>query len=84
MLFILCVKTQMLQKLHGHVGIEKVKNRARPIFNWPHLNQDIDYFIKKYKICEKFSRKNKKQLLLPYPISKFLWQRVGCRYFFIC
>lgn len=71
------LKQEMLQKLYeGHVGIEKGKNRARLIFYWPHLNKHIDYFIKKCKICEKFSRKNKKELLLSYPISKFPWQRV--------
>lgn len=41
------LRPAMLQKLHeGHLGIEKVKSRARGIFYWPSMSQQIEDFIK--------------------------------------
>ncbi|KAB0804264.1 hypothetical protein PPYR_01234 [Photinus pyralis] len=49
------LRKYMLTKLHeGHIGIENVKIRARQIFYWPCLSQDIELFIKSCKICERF------------------------------
>lgn len=76
------LRQEMLIKLHeGHVGIEKVKSRARGIFYWPGMNLDIENYIKKCSTCERFARKNNKQTLLPYPIPDRPWQRVGADIF---
>lgn len=76
------LRHEMLTKLHeGHIGMEKVKRRAREIFYWPGINGDIEKYIKKCKICERFAQKNAKQTLLPYPLPDRPWQRVGADIF---
>lgn len=78
------LRGQMLMLLHeGHLGMEKTKNRARQILYWPGINSDIENFISNCKICEKFSMRNCKQPLLPYPLPDRPWKRVGCDIFSI-
>lgn len=76
------LREEMLTKLHeGHLGIEKVKARARQIFYWPLMSQDIENYIKKCRVCERFAMKNSKQELLSYPIPERPWERVGADIF---
>lgn len=76
------LRKQMLEKLHeGHMSIEKTKNRARQIFYWPRLAADIEDFIKKCKICERYARKNCKETLKPYELPNRPWERVGADIF---
>lgn len=65
----ICVPTQqrkeILDQLHkAHLGIEKTKRRARQLFYWYGMNKNIENYILKCKICEKFSRNNPKEPLL--------------------
>ena len=72
----------MLQKLHeGHIGMDKVKTRARQIFYWPHMNLVIENFTKKCKICEKYARRNIKEPLKPYKLPDRPWQRISADIF---
>ncbi|KAB0799250.1 hypothetical protein PPYR_07130 [Photinus pyralis] len=64
------LRPEMLIKLHeGHLGIEKVKARARQIFYWPSM------------ICEKYARKNVKETLKSYPVPDRPWERIGADIF---
>lgn len=72
----------MLQKLHeGHIGMDKVKSRARQVFYWQHMSLDIENFTKKCKVCEKFARKNIKEPLKPYKLPDRPWQRISADIF---
>ena len=72
------LQKDMITLLHeGHLGIEKVKSRARQIFYWPRMTLEIESFIKSCKICEKNSYRQQKETLLSYPIPERPWERVG-------
>lgn len=72
------LRKEILLKLHeGHIGIDKTKHRAREIFYWPGMSQDIENFIKQCKICEKFCRRNCKETIIPYEIPSRPWERLG-------
>lgn len=72
------LRNEMLMQIHeGHCGIEKCKSRARQLLYWPNMNQDIEMYIRKCKICEKFAYKNPKEKLKSYSIPKRPWERIG-------
>ncbi|VEN53148.1 unnamed protein product [Callosobruchus maculatus] len=72
------LRHEMLKLLHeGHIGIEKSKARARQVFYWPGLNEDIETFNKKCKICESNARRQQKESLMLYPIAERPWERLG-------
>lgn len=51
--------------LHSdHKGIVKSKLRAEEMFYWPAMTNEIENYITKYKICEKYQVINVKKLLL--------------------
>lgn len=70
------LRNEMLEKLHtGHFGLDKSKARARKIFYWPHLANDVHKFVTSCKTCLKFSRNNIKEPLIQhsrpsYPFAK--------------
>lgn len=68
----------MLSLLHeGHIGIEKCRARARQLFYWPNISTDIENYITKCQICNKYAKKNCKEPLLSYPVPERPWERVG-------
>lgn len=63
------LRKDMLQLVHeAHFGIEKCKNRAREIFYWPGMANDIEQIVSNCQICEKFRNKNPKEPLMPHEI----------------
>lgn len=55
----------ILSKLHeSHLGIVKTKGRARMLFYWPNMNNDVENLIAKCRVREKFSYKNCKQPMI--------------------
>lgn len=73
------LRNAMLVKLHNiaHLGAEKCKARARKIFYWPGLSTDINNFIAKCKICQKFSRKPTKEKLVQHDRPNFPYYKVA-------
>ena len=72
------LKTTMLEKLHtGHPGTARTKSRAEKSMYWLGINKDIENFVSKCKVCNKFKpNKQKKELILrETPILP--WQEVG-------
>ncbi|XP_031335047.1 uncharacterized protein K02A2.6-like [Photinus pyralis] len=71
-------RSLMIQKMHErHIGMDKMKLRARQICYWPLMNQEIENFVKKCQTCEKFARKNVKEPLKPYCIPTRPWERIS-------
>ncbi|XP_055920525.1 uncharacterized protein K02A2.6-like [Eupeodes corollae] len=68
----------MLDALHkSHMGITKTLNKAKSTLFWPYMNRDIENMIFKCKKCEKFRSENKKHSLIPHPIPKRPFQKLG-------
>ena len=55
----------MLKQLHiPHMGIEKIKIRARESIFWPGVNREIEDMAKLCNICIKNQRKQEKKQCL--------------------
>ena len=68
----------MLKILHkGHIGISKSISKARMLFYWPKMSNDITDFIKKCRICEKYMPANYKEPLLPHSIPKYRFNKIA-------
>lgn len=76
------LKKDMLQRIHtAHGGMEKCKARARQILYWPRMATDIENFVARCRTCEKYSRNNAKETLMPLPVPTRPWERIGCDIF---
>lgn len=68
----------ILKQVHeGHMGIEKTKSRARQLYYWPGISQDVEEVVRKCEVCAKYSRQNCKESLKPWPIASRPWERVA-------
>lgn len=54
-----------------HLGIEKTLARARMLYYWPQMNEQIKELVESCKICEKFKRNNQKEPLVQEEIPKY-------------
>lgn len=73
------LRKAMLEKLHeSHIGITKTKLRARGIFYWPGIDTDIENFISRCRICEKFQPLNSKEPLIPHEVPSLPFEKIGC------
>ena len=66
-----------MERLHrGHLGLGKMRGRARETVWWPRLSQDLKSYIKKCRICLEH-HKNRPEPLLQSEIPMRPWQMVG-------
>ena len=73
---------EMLVKLHeSHLGILKTKQRAREILFWPNMNSDIEQYISKCSVCNKFRKANSKEPLIPHEIPSRPWTKLAADLF---
>lgn len=73
------LKSYVIDVAHkGHFGMNKTISRARQLFYWPNMTQDICDFIKCCRTCEKFSPNCFKEPLLPHKVPKERYVKVGC------
>lgn len=69
---------EMLNILHeSHMGITRTTNRAKEVMYWRHMDDDIQNFISKCRICERFKPQNKKHSLKPHTIPTLPFQKIG-------
>ncbi|KAK7115919.1 hypothetical protein V1264_001703 [Littorina saxatilis] len=68
----------MLRKIHSsHLGIEKMKQRAREILFWPGMSTDIHQIVASCHICNKHQEANPKEPLVPHSSPSRPWQKVA-------
>ncbi|XP_050504417.1 uncharacterized protein K02A2.6-like [Diabrotica virgifera virgifera] len=72
------LRLDMIKLLHkGHIGVSKTINKARSIYYWPGLNDDVTNYIKKCRICEKYRPNNFKEPMMPHDIPRLRFNKVG-------
>ncbi|GFY70518.1 retrovirus-related Pol polyprotein from transposon 17.6 [Trichonephila inaurata madagascariensis] len=75
-------RKEILKLLHvSHKGIVSSKIKAREYFYWPNLNRDVEEYVSKCKICQKYQRENQKEILINPEIPGRSWQKVVCDFF---
>ncbi|CAH2091003.1 unnamed protein product [Euphydryas editha] len=72
------LKSYVIGLVHdGHIGINKRVSKARQLFYWPGLSDDIQNFVSKCRTCEKFRSANVHEPMLPHKIPKYRYYKVG-------
>lgn len=72
------LKGKLIKWLHQpHLGIEKTLARARKLYFWPRMNNEIKEAIASCNVCEKFTRNNQKEPLVQEMNPKFPYHIVS-------
>jgi len=72
------VRPEIMTWTHSsHMGIEKSKQRARDILFWPGMSSDIENYVKKCDICQRYQHSNPKEPLTPHEIPTRPWQKIA-------
>jgi len=68
----------ILKLLHeSHLGVTKTRMRAKNIFFWPGMLNEIEQYILRCKTCETFRSANKKNTLLLHEIPELPFEKVA-------
>ncbi|UYV62548.1 hypothetical protein LAZ67_2001028 [Cordylochernes scorpioides] len=71
-------RNHILSLLHkAHRGINSTLSLARSTFYWPGMCQEVEEFVKKCRICQKYSRNNTKEPLIPHETGNYPFQKIG-------
>ena len=76
------MRQEILKCIHeGHMGIDKCKARATICVYWPGMYEEIEQAVKKCPVCNKYSKGNQKEPMLPHKIPNLPWKKLGADYF---
>ena len=76
------MRREMLDKIHeSHLGIVKLKQRARTILFWPGINKQIEDVVTKCPTCQAYKKAQSAEPLLPHAIPERPWSKVGADIF---
>ena len=72
------LRNDMKHLLHtGHLGIVKIKNRARDIIYWPGINSDIENIVNSCEICQEHQNRQRDEPPIKHDIPTTPWTKVG-------
>ena len=72
------MRKEVMKSLHSsHLGIEKIKLRARNSVYWPGINKQIEDTCKECSACTATQCKLQKENMVPSEIPKYPMQMVG-------
>lgn len=72
----------VIKLLHeSHMGINKSQKRAREVFYWPLMNDDIEKEIRDCGKCNTYARSVTKEPLIPHEIPNLPFNKVACDIF---
>lgn len=78
---IICVNddcsTKAIIKILHRYGIGKTVHKARKLFYWSELNNEIASFIKQCRTCEKYTPTNLKEALITHPVPKLRFNKIS-------
>lgn len=72
------LRVSLLKILHEpHLGIEKTLARARNMFYWTGITDDVKTMVKNCRICEKYTRNNCSEPLIQEENPQYPWQKTS-------
>ena len=72
------LRKTMLSLIHkSHLGMVKVKQRAREVLFWPAMNKDIEDVVRQCVQCAEFQNKVSREPLKPTPTTDLPYSEVG-------
>lgn len=77
------LRKRMLQLIHeGHLGIVKCKLRAKQaLLWWPRINGEIEDYINKCNVCQKYNNKQEKQPIVVHECGYHPFEKIGIEIF---
>ena len=76
------LRKEVLEELHeAHFGRDKTLQRARQLYFWPKMKEDIVDKVGKCEICQQNKGMNEKEPLIPHAIPDRQWQKIGVDFF---
>ncbi|XP_035218163.1 uncharacterized protein K02A2.6-like [Stegodyphus dumicola] len=76
------LRKDIMKKLHvSHKGI--VSSKAREYFYWTNINKDVEEYVSKCAICQKYQQANQKEVLLDCDLPERPWQKVARDFFYL-
>lgn len=75
----LSMRQHVVRLLHeSHMGIVKSRNRAREIFYWPSMNDDIENAVRNCSKCNIYAKSMTKEPLIPHDVPHLPFEKVAC------
>jgi hypothetical protein len=72
------LRPKILSDIHvGHLGIKKCIQRAKFCVYWPNITNNIEDYVSKCEMCNKYANSNKNEPMIPHKIIKQPWQKTG-------
>lgn len=72
------MRSKILDSIHqGHFGINKCIQRANTAVYWPGMNTQIENFVSRCAICQKYGKSNIKEPLMFHEIVEIPWYKIG-------
>ncbi|CAB3981992.1 retrotransposon-like family member retr-1 [Paramuricea clavata] len=73
----LAMRKEMLQRIyHGHMGIKKLKRRARDALYLPLMSKQIAEMVSKCTVCLEHRKENIKEPMIPFRVPTIPWEVV--------
>lgn len=73
------LKEFILDKLHeAHIGITKTKGRAKNLFYWQGMNKDIENYVLRCSVCEKYRPQNSKEPMITQKCPEYPFKKISC------
>ena len=61
----------------GHLGIAKIKEKARDILYWPGINADLENIVNSCDTCQEYQNQQKDESPIAHDIPTTRWAKVG-------
>lgn len=72
------LRLSFIKTLHdGHIGMTKMKQLARKLYYWPHIDSHIEEFVKRCFPCQTHQNNNIKEPLLPHKIPSLPFAKIA-------
>lgn len=76
------MRSRIIKLIHTpHLGIESCVRRAKDVFFWPKMADDIKAALDHCEICKKFATTQTKESLISHDTPERPWQYLGVDYF---
>ncbi|XP_041469952.1 uncharacterized protein K02A2.6-like [Lytechinus variegatus] len=73
-----CLQKDMLDVLHqSHLGIVKIKARARQVLFWPGMSAQIEDKVARCITCQTTRKAQQSEPLIPHPMPNRPWSKLG-------
>lgn len=72
------LRIMFIKMLHeGHIGMSKMKQLARKLYYWPHIDSHIEEFVKRCFPCQTYQNNNIKEPLMSHEVPNLPFRKLA-------